>query len=210
MSVNQRINILLDRVRQVGLDLIGNKDSREELQNRILSLHHWRPEEEWPPVTDRYLLDRVDDWLGPFLSNITREAEFKALDIHAMLIGIIPWPLQQRLDELAPSRIQVPSGSLIRVHYKPDGSPPVMEVRLQEMFGLGETPTVNAGRVKILLHLLSPGYKPVQVTQDLHSFWNTTYFEIKKELRIRYPRHHWPEDPWTAEAVRGAKRRKSN
>ncbi len=83
-----------------------------------------------------------------------------------------------------------------------------MEVRLQEMFGLLETPTVNQGRTKIMLHLLSPGYKPVQVTQDLKSFWQTTYHEVRKELRMRYPRHHWPEDPWTAEAVMGAVRRR--
>ncbi|MCU0845244.1 MAG: ATP-dependent helicase HrpB, partial [Spirochaetes bacterium] len=88
-----------------------------------------------------------------------------------------------------------------------DGRPPVMEVRLQEMFGLLETPSVNEGRVRILLHLLSPGYKPVQVTQDLKSFWQTTYHDVRKELRMRYPKHHWPEDPWTAEAVRGVKRK---
>ena len=96
----------------------------------------------------------------------------------------------------------------IALRYFNDGQSPVMEVRLQEMFGLLETPTINQGRTKIMLHLLSPGYKPVQVTQDLKSFWQTTYHEVRKELRMRYPRHHWPEDPWTAEAVRGAVRRR--
>ena len=97
---------------------------------------------------------------------------------------------------------------MIKLTYFKDGRLPVMEVRLQEMFGLLETPTVNEGRTKILLHLLSPGYKPVQVTQDLKSFWQTTYHEVRSELRRRYPKHSWPEDPWTAEAVRGAIRRR--
>jgi ATP-dependent helicase HrpB len=96
---------------------------------------------------------------------------------------------------------------MIKVNYFPTGDTPTLEVRLQEMFGLLETPTVNDGKIKVMLHLLSPGYKPVQVTQDLKSFWQTAYHEIRKELRMRYPRHSWPEDPWTAEAVRGAKRR---
>jgi ATP-dependent helicase HrpB len=96
---------------------------------------------------------------------------------------------------------------MIKLKYFSAGTPPVMEVRLQEVFGLLETPTVNEGRNKVLLHLLSPGFKPVQVTQDLKSFWQTAYHEVRKELRIRYPKHHWPEDPLTAEAVRGAKRR---
>src|SRR4030095_11010497 len=104
--------------------------------------------------------------------------------------------------------IAVPSGSMIKVNYNKEGSAPVVEVRLQEMFGLTETPTVCDGKEKVLLQLLSPGYKPVQVTQDLKSFWQTTYHEVRKELRIRYPRHHWPQDPWTAEAIRGPKKRK--
>ena len=115
--------------------------------------------------------------------------------------------LTQKIDTVAPRQLPVPSGSMINLQYFSDGRAPVMGVRLQEMFGLLETPTVNEGRNKIMLHLLSPGYKPVQVTQDLKSFWQTTYHEVRKELRMRYPKHHWPEDPWTAEAVRGVKRR---
>ena len=99
------------------------------------------------------------------------------------------------------------SDSIIKVNYSPDASAPTMEVRLQEVFGMLETPKVNDGRTKIVMHLLSPGFKPVQVTQDLRSFWQNTYAEVRKELRTRYPKHSWPEDPWTAKAVRGAKRR---
>jgi len=125
-----------------------------------------------------------------------------------MLDATLSWGQHQALNKLAPTKLSVPSGSQITVQYFPEGAPPVMEVRLQEMFGLPETPVINEGQTKILLHLLSPGYKPVQVTQDLKSFWYTTYHEVRKELRMRYPRHYWPEDPWTAEAVRGVKKKK--
>ena len=104
--------------------------------------------------------------------------------------------------------MEVPSGSMIRLQYYMDGRPPVMEVRLQEVFGLLDTPAVNEGKNKIVLHLLSPGFKPVQVTQDLKSFWANTYAEVRKELRARYPKHSWPEDPWTADPIRGAKKRR--
>src|SRR5690606_18326209 len=110
---------------------------------------------------------------------------------------------------LVPERIEVPTGSRIKVVYDKHGGPPGVEVRLQEMFGLLETPTINEGSTRVLLHLLSPGFKPVQVTQDLRSFWEPTYHEVRKELRMRYPKHHWPEDPLTARPVRGAKRRNS-
>jgi ATP-dependent helicase HrpB len=108
------------------------------------------------------------------------------------------WETQQRLAQLAPETIQVPTGSAIKLLYSASGEPPVLAVRLQELFGLAETPKVNAGKNGVILHLLSPGYKPVQVTSDLRSFWNNTYFEVKKELKRRYPKHAWPEDPWKA------------
>ena len=125
-------------------------------------------------------------------------------------VGPEDWELQRKLDVLAPARIEVPTCSMIKVQYSQDGGSPVMEVRLQELFGLLDTPTANEGRNKILLHLLSPGYKPVQVTQDLKSFWKNTYHEVRSELRRRYPRHSWPEDPLTAVPVRGAKKRNTN
>ncbi len=159
---------------------------------------------------DEYLLQSLGQWLTPYLTGVNKQSELERLDLSSILSGILPWELQSRLDVLAPSRLQVPSGSMINVQYFADGRLPVIEVRLQEMFGLaGNSRGERGGRTKVLLHLLSPGYKPVQVTQDLKSFWQTTYHEVRKELRMRYPRHHWPEDPWTAEAVRGAKRRTS-
>jgi ATP-dependent helicase HrpB len=129
------------------------------------------------------------------------------LDLQTILTSLLPWELNAKLDKLAPAKLQVPSGSMIKLYYFKDGQAPKIEVRLQEMFGLLETPTINEGRVEIVLHLLSPGYKPVQVTQDLKSFWHTIYHEVRSELKRRYPRHHWPEDPWTAEAVRGVRKK---
>ncbi|MFM9028010.1 MAG: ATP-dependent helicase C-terminal domain-containing protein [Bacteroidota bacterium] len=117
--------------------------------------------------------------------------------------------MQQILDERLPEKIEVPSGSLIRVRYDQEGNTPVLAVRLQELFGLKESPTLDRGRRNVILHLLSPGYKPVQVTQDLRNFWEKTYHEVRKELKIRYPKHAWPEDPWSAQAVRGVPRKKT-
>lgn len=207
VSEEQRIKIVCEAVREEGLKLLGWDDAQREWQARVLGIRTWRPEENWPDVSDEHLLDTAEEWLAPFLINVSKRIDFQRLELHNIVAGIIPWELNARLDKLAPTRLQVPSGSFIKLNYFNDGRSPVMEVRLQEMFGLQETPTVNDGRIKILLHLLSPGYKPVQVTQDLKSFWQTTYHEVRKELRMRYPRHHWPEDPWTAEAVRGAKKR---
>lgn len=202
-----RIKVLTDAIRNEGLRMIDWGEAQEEWQARVLSLRTWRTDEGWPDVSSEHLLATLPEWLSPFLTTASRQQDLAKLDLHAILTSLLPWVLVTKLETLAPSKLAVPSGSMIKLHYHIDGSTPVIQVRLQEVFGLTETPTVNAGRTKVLLHLLSPGYKPVQVTQDLKSFWQTAYHEIRKELRIRYPRHHWPEDPWTAEAVRGAKRR---
>lgn len=202
-----RIKVLTDAIRDEGLRMIGWGEAQEEWQARVLSLRVWRPDEGWPDVGSEHLLATLTEWLSPFITAANRQQDLAKLDLQAILTSLLPWDLVTKLETLAPSKLAVPSGSMIKLHYHTDGSVPVIQVRLQEVFGLTETPTVNAGRTKVLLHLLSPGYKPVQVTQDLKSFWQTAYHEVRKELRIRYPRHHWPEDPWTAEAVRGAKRR---
>jgi len=203
----QRIKILCDLVHDEGLKLLGWEEAQRAWQARVLSIRAWRPDEDWPDVSDEHLLNTTEEWLAPYLTHVTKRLDFQRLELSPIVSGLISWEQNAKLDKLAPARLQVPSGSFIKLNYAMDGRPPVMEVRLQEMFGLLETPAINEGRTKILLHLLSPGYKPVQVTQDLKSFWQTTYHEVRKELRMRYPRHHWPEDPWTAEAVRGAKKR---
>lgn len=203
----QAIPVICKQVEEQGLALLDWGDNEKELQARLLSLRRWRPEEPWPDVRTGWLVANPAVWLAPFLSGVRRESELKKLDKVAMIRAMIPWGLQPKLDALAPAKMEVPTGSQIRLGYSDEGSPPVLEVRLQEMFGLLDTPAVNEGRVKVVLHLLSPGYKPVQVTQDLRSFWQNTYEEVRKELRRRYPKHSWPEDPWTATPVRGAKRR---
>jgi ATP-dependent helicase HrpB len=199
----KRIHVLLEAIRLEGLATLGWNDEHIQWQTRVQVVRGWIPEEGWPDVSDDNLLRTLETWLSPYLHQVSRRSELQKLDLKSILSGILPWNLQQRLDVLAPEKISVPSGSLIRVNYFSDGRPPSMEVRLQEVFGLLETPAVNEGRTRVILHLLSPGFKPVQVTQDLKSFWQTMYHEVRSELRRRYPKHSWPEDPWTAEAVRG-------
>lgn len=206
----KRIKVLCDAIQEHGMVMLNFSESVRELQARVGSLGVWRQNENWPDLSDAYLLRHVHDWVPPFLQQVNSINELQKLDWYSVLLSLIPWDKQRRLDELTPSRLEVPSGSMIKIQYADDGRTPVMEVRLQECFGMLETPTVNEGRVNILMHLLSPGFKPVQVTQDLQSFWNTTYHEVKKELKRRYPKHAWPDDPWTAKAVRGAVRRKTS
>lgn len=208
ITPEERIRIFCQYLREKGLRALGWEDTLTSWQNRVLSLRIWRPEESWPDTSDAALLDRLEEWLGPFLSEAARRSDLSKLDAVAILQTILPWEFTSRLHTLAPLRLEVPSGSQIRLNYFSDGRPPVMEVRLQEMFGLLDTPAVNEGRTRVLIHLLSPGFKPVQVTQDLRSFWSNTYPEVRKELRTRYPKHSWPEDPWTAKAIRGAVRRR--
>jgi ATP-dependent helicase HrpB len=203
-----RISILCELIREKGLRILGWDEAQENLQARILSLRAWRPQEEWPDVSEQHLLDTLEEWLGPYLINVNRQTELQKLQLSQILISMLPWELSQKLDKFAPAKLEVPTGSMIALKYFKDGSKIEMAVRLQEVFGVFETPAVNEGRNKVLMHLLSPGYKPVQITQDLRSFWQRTYFEVRKDLLSRYPKHHWPEDPLTAEAMRGPKKRR--
>jgi len=204
----QRIQVICNVIRENGLKILNWSDRQEDLQARVLSLRAWRPNEDWPDISNEHLLETLEEWLSPYLLKINKLTELQKLDFTQILHSILPWELSQKLDKLAPSKMEVPTGSMIKLSYFNDGSKIEMAVRLQEVFGLFETPTVNEGKNKILLHLLSPGYKPVQITQDLKSFWEKTYFEVRKELLSRYPKHHWPENPLTAEAMRGPKKRK--
>lgn len=199
--------ILCQAFRQEGLRLLNWSTQQEQWQARVLSLRKWRPDQHWPEVTDELLVKTCEEWLAPFLISVNNRSDFNRLDVDIILNSILPWGLQTQLSKFAPEKILVPSGSMINIDYSLAGEAPVLKVRLQEVFGWTETPTINEGKTKLILHLLSPGFKPVQVTQDLKNFWNTTYHDVRKELRMRYPKHHWPEDPWTAQAVRGAKRK---
>ena len=204
----QRIQVICNVIRENGLKILNWSDRQEDFQARVLSLRAWRPNEDWPDISNEHLLETLEEWLSPYLLKTNKLTELQKLDFTQILHSILPWELSQKLDKLAPSKMEVPTGSMIKLSYFNDGSKIEMAVRLQEVFGLFETPTVNEGMNKIVLHLLSPGYKPVQITQDLKSFWNKTYFEVRKDLLSRYPKHHWPENPLTAEAMRGPKKRK--
>ncbi|HEU5119142.1 MAG TPA: ATP-dependent helicase C-terminal domain-containing protein, partial [Isosphaeraceae bacterium] len=160
----------------------------------------------WPDVSDEALLANVESWLGPYLFGSRRLEDAQRLDIHAALLDLLDWDRRKELDELAPTHITVPSGSRIPIDYS-DPEAPVLAVRLQEVFGLTETPRVGGGRVPVLVHLLSPAHRPVQVTRDLESFWETGYFDVRKDLRGRYPKHHWPDNPLKAEPTRRTKPR---
>jgi ATP-dependent helicase HrpB len=163
-------------------------------------------ESEWPDLSDTALLASLEEWLAPYLGKVSRLSHFANLDLPSILLGLLAWPLPQRLDELAPKSLQVPSGSRIALDYSEN--PLVLAVRLQELFGLAETPRIAGGRQRVLLHLLSPARRPVQVTQDLASFWANTYLDVKKDLKGRYPKHWWPDDPMEAEPTARAKPRK--
>jgi ATP-dependent helicase HrpB len=204
------MNAICEAIVKEGENLLDFNDEVAQWQNRLMSLKSWRTQENWPDVTTSTLLKTCKEWLTPYLGNVKRNEDLKKIDLLNALHYHLSPDKQATLERLAPTRIKVPSGSNVKINYLPDGSAPVLAVRLQEMFGMADTPTVNDGKTPILLHLLSPGFKPVQVTSDLRSFWDNTYFEVKKELKNRYPKHVWPEDPWKEDAIRGTKRKKNN
>jgi ATP-dependent helicase HrpB len=160
----------------------------------------------WPDVGDAALVASAREWLLPHLVGLRRRDQVEALDLSELLLSRLSWQQRAQLDALAPAMLTVPSGSSIRVDYS-DPLSPVLAVRLQELFGLTETPAVAGGAVPLTLHLLSPANRPVQVTRDLAGFWRSSYFEVRRELRGRYPKHEWPEDPLRALPTRRAKRR---
>jgi ATP-dependent helicase HrpB len=195
---------LVGHLVEAGIEsLPWDRDSRS-LRARLAFLRRLDP--AWPDQSDGALLATLPDWLGPAIRGIRRAEDLVRVKLDAPLLTRLSWDQRARLDELAPRHIQVPSGSRIEVRYD-DSESPVLAVRLQEMFGLADTPRVASGRIPVTLHLLSPAYRPVQVTRDLAGFWRTTYFEVRKGLRGRYPRHFWPDDPLQAEPTRHAKRR---
>lgn len=195
---------LLDGLHQEGLDLLRWPDAATRLRQRLGFLHA-RLGDPWPDVSDAALLDRADEWLEPELSTARSRADLQRIDTASALRRLLPWQAASRLDELAPERIEVPSGSHIRVDYS--GEEPVLAVKLQETFGLRATPTVADGTTPVVLHLLSPAGRPAAVTSDVDSFWDSGYASVRAELRGRYPKHPWPEDPRTARPTRGTKRK---
>ena len=193
---------LLDGVRQTGVDALPWSDGARALRQRLAFLRTIDP--SWPDVSDDTLRDTLGDWLAPHVGNSRSLADLGRVDLAGALLAMLPWDKRAALDELAPTHIVVPSGSRIPVDYG-DPAVPVLAVRLQEMFGLADTPRIARGAVPVTVHLLSPAHRPVQVTRDLAGFWRTSYFDVRKEMRGRYPKHYWPDDPMQAEPTRRAK-----
>ncbi|RDI46424.1 ATP-dependent helicase HrpB [Nocardia mexicana] len=186
-----------------GLDLLRWDDEARGLRQRLEFLHRTLGA-PWPPVDDTALLADLDGWLAPELATARRRADLERIDAGLALRRLLPWPAAARLDELAPERIPVPSGSRVRVDYSADQ--PVLAVKVQEIFGWTDPPRLADGRVSPVLHLLSPARRPIAVTADLSSFWRTGWPQVRAELRGRYPKHAWPEDPTTVPAHRGTAR----
>jgi ATP-dependent helicase HrpB len=197
---------MLEGIRRLGLEALPWTREAREWQTRVLSLRQWSPDENWPDVSDAALQDTLAEWLGPYLDGMSRRDHLARLDLLAILKARLDWDMGRRLEEGAPTHLEVPSGSHLRLEYIP-GESPVLKVKLQEMFGLADTPRVAWGKIPVTLQLLSPAQRPIQVTQDLRGFWERTYPEVKKELKGKYPKHPWPDDPWTATPTRRAKRR---
>lgn len=197
---------LLDGIRQQGLACLPWGAATRQWQARVLFLRRTLGE-GWPDVGDARLLASLEAWLAPYLVGMNRLAHLQTLNLRQALAGLLAYPQQRELDMLAPSQHTVPSGSRVNLDYAQD--PPVLAVRLQELFGCTDTPRLAGGRVAVMLHLLSPARRPVQVTRDLAGFWRGAYHEVKKELRGRYPKHHWPDDPLTAAPTARAKPRKA-
>jgi len=191
---------LLDGIRELGLDALPWTKEARALRQRLVFAREvdTQPPRAWPDVSDATLSATLDDWLAPWLTNMSRRDHLARLDMTGIIAALLDWNQRQRLDEIAPTHLLVPSGSRIPIDYS---AAPTVAVRLQEVFGLSATPAVGGGRVPLTLQLLSPAHRPVQVTKDLASFWARGYAEVKKELKGRYPKHYWPDDPTSAVAT---------
>ncbi|WP_299181741.1 ATP-dependent helicase HrpB [uncultured Neptuniibacter sp.] len=199
---------LLQAITQRGLNLLPWTDELRHWQDRVIFLHRSAKEagvdEQWPDISDRWLIENLDNWLAPFLGSIRTINQLKQLDLKSALHTLLPWPLPQQLDERAPKRYNAPSGSNISIDYS--SYPPVLAIKLQEMFGCCSTPVVGYNTA-FQIHLLSPARRPLQVTQDLESFWTNGYRDVQKEMKGRYPKHPWPDNPLAALPTAKVKKR---
>ncbi len=188
-------------VREMGLACLPWSDGAKALRARVMFLRRLFPEEGWPDLSDESLLATLEDWLAPYLAGISRKAHLDRLDMHQVVQAMIPHDLARRMDRLAPVRIEVPSGADVRIDYETEGDP-VLRVRLQEMFGLARTPAIAEGRSPLRIELLSPAGRPLAVTRSLETFWTNGYPSVRSDMRGRYPKHAWPEDPLNAAPVK--------
>ena len=205
----QILQVIADAAKKEGVSMFDFSEAVQNLQHRIMTVSTWHPELELPAVDQDSFLSRASEWLPMFTGKAMTSAELKKIDLTMAIWSLLSYDQQQTVDRLAPTHITVPTGSRIRVEYRQGAEHPVLRVRLQECFGLTDTPRVDDGKMPVLMELLSPGFKPVQLTQDLRSFWEGTYFEVRKELRRRYPKHSWPDNPLEAEPTRKTKTQKT-
>lgn len=201
------MQVIVETARKEGTSLFDFNEDVENLQRRVASVAAWHPSLGLPSLSTEAVLGRADEWVPLYIGKATSTTQLKKIDLCSVLWGMLSYEEQQTVERLAPSHVTVPTGSRIALEYRQGADAPVLRVRLQECFGLTGTPRVDDGRRPVLMELLSPGYKPVQLTSDLASFWSGTYFEVRKELRRRYPKHYWPDNPLEAEPVRGVKKK---
>ena len=204
--MEETTEVVLDTLRTKGLELLNWTPAVETFRARVALIGETYTDENWPELSLYKLLENIDNWLLPFIGNTKNNGDLKRIDLLAALQSLFNWQQLQRLDKLTPERLKVASGSNIRIQYNLD-SKPILAVKLQEMFGEADTPQIVGGRISVQLHLLSPAGRPLQVTQDLRTFWNEVYPEVKKEMKGRYPKHPWPDDPWNTLPTRHTKRR---
>lgn len=196
---------MLTGIREKGLSVLNWTNEAEQLRLRLQCAARWLPEDAWPAVDDDSLLAALESWLLPHMSGVHSLRGLKSLDVHQALLEWLPWSLRQRLVSLLPTHYTVPTGSRIAIRYD-DENPPALAVRMQEMFGEASTPTIAEGRVALVLELLSPAQRPLQITRDLSAFWQGAYREVQKEMKGRYPKHVWPDDPANTAPTRRTKK----
>jgi ATP-dependent helicase HrpB len=201
---------MLTGIRELGMEALPWARESRDLQARIEFARKLQGPDAvanfWPAVSDADLAATVETWLAPWLDNVTRKEHIARIPLIDVLRSLLTWEQQRELDAVAPTHLQVPSGSHIRIDYL-DQSAPAISVRLQEVFGLDATPRIGNGRIPVTFKLLSPAQRPVQVTRDLASFWRGSYADVRKDMRGRYPKHYWPENPLEAQPTRGVRRR---
>ena len=200
--------LLLQLVKDDGLEVLTWSKKARALKDRVNFVNE-NSEIKLPCFSEKSLLSSLDSWLEPFMSNVKSVKDLQALELFSMLVGLLSWEEQQELQKLAPSTVKVPSGSNIYIDYS-DVNKPVLQVKIQEMFGLEETPKILNSSISLQVHLLSPAMKPIQITYDMSSFWKNSYLEVRKELRGKYKRHYWPENPYEAIATKKSKKHMMN
>ncbi|MBE0575086.1 MAG: ATP-dependent helicase HrpB [Desulfuromonadales bacterium] len=205
-TVNDTLPALLDLIRHQGLAILPWTRESLQLRARAAFLHRQLAEQGWQDWSDKALINDLEEWLPHWLTTVKNRNDLNRIDLTAAFKARLGWQRHNQLDRLAPERLEVPSGSRIKLDYSVQDYP-VLSVKLQEMFGLADTPRLADGRAPVLIHLLSPAGRPLAITRDLKNFWNTVYPQVQKEMKGRYPRHPWPDNPWQAEATRKVKRK---